>query len=124
MPFSPASSLIRLRRRWTFAVAVGIGLAASVAVAGAVSLVQSVASESALQITLRGLGDGRLIDVSHNDIEQEDAYGSFQSGASANVARHLNGRYSAAGRYAESRELYPVRLNGRTRREPSTVHSN
>src|SRR5439155_12471547 len=75
---------------------------------------QSVASESALQITLRGLGDGRLIDITHHDIEQEDAYGSFQSGASANVARHLNGRYSAAGRYAESRELYPVRLNGRT----------
>jgi hypothetical protein len=107
-------ALIRLRQRWTFAVAVGIGLAASVAVAGAVSLVQSVASESALQITLHSLGDGRLVDVSHNDIEQEDAFATFQEGATANVSRYLGGRYMPASRYAESRELYAVKLNGTT----------
>src|SRR5438067_5870167 len=105
---------IRLRQRWTFAIAVGIGLMASVAVAGAVSLVQSVASESALQITMHRLGDGRLIDVSHNDIEQDDAYASFLSGAAGNVAHDLNGRYTGTSRYAESRELYPVKLNGTT----------
>ena len=114
---------IRLRQRWTFAVAVGIGVMASVAVAGAVSLVQSVASESALQITLHKLGDGRLIGVSHNDIEQEDAYASFQSGADQNVSRYLGGRYARAGRYAESRELYPVQLNGTTLPFTSVEHS-
>jgi hypothetical protein len=105
-------ALIRVRRRWTFAVAVGIGIAASVAIAGAVSLVQSVAAESALQITLRNLGDDALIDIAHNDVNKEDAYQSFQAGAARNVRTDLGARYQLKSRYVESRELYPTRLNG------------
>ncbi len=110
-------ALIRLRQRWMLALPLALGLAAAVALATMVPLVQSLTSEVGLQLILRELGSERFIFIQQKDAKQEGQYLAFQNSVRGQTQRTLGPLVIPRARYATSEEFFQRTLNG----EPISV---
>jgi hypothetical protein len=110
----PRLAAIRLRRRWPLELALGVGVAAAVALATVFPLVGAAAQEVGFRSYYDSLGAKRFVtvEVPGTVFDNTLTYDSFQKTASDEVSAQAPGLLLPGARYLASSELQPLTLNG------------
>lgn len=108
----PGLALTRLRRDWGLSLIQALGLAAAVALAVVVPLLQAQAAEAGLARTLDQLGSSRYLVIEQFNVRDTATYDQFQAEASRRVQADLGSEVRPGARYAGTSTLRPLSLNG------------
>ncbi len=89
------------------------GLMVAVALSSAIVMLQSLASEAALELAMRNLGDKGDVVLDQFGIREDRAYSAFQKTANERTQQTLGPLLRSGTRYAISTEFMPDSLNGK-----------